>query len=42
MNINGTNIFSFLLMTAEDYLTALKVIRETVSWEHEYQWYKHI
>lgn len=28
MNINGTNVFSFLLMTAKDYLTALKVIRE--------------
>lgn len=28
MNINGTNAFSFLLMMAKDYLTALKVIRE--------------
>ena len=29
MNINGTNVFSlFLIMTAKDYLTALKVIRE--------------
>ena len=29
MNINGTNVFSlFLPMTANDYLTALKVIRE--------------
>lgn len=28
MNINGTNVFSFLLMTAKDYLIALKVIRE--------------
>nr|DAT72123.1 MAG TPA: hypothetical protein [Microviridae sp.] len=29
MNINGINVFNFfLLMTAKDYLTALKVIRE--------------
>ena len=29
MNINGTNVFSlFFVMTAKDYLTALKVIRE--------------
>ena len=28
MNINGTNVFSFLLMTAKDYLIALRVIRE--------------
>ncbi len=28
MNINGTNVFSFLFMTAKDYLTAIKVIRE--------------
>lgn len=29
MNISGTNVFSLLLiMTAKDYLTALKVIRE--------------
>ena len=28
MNISGTNVFNFLLMTAKDYLTALKVIRE--------------
>ena len=29
MSINGTNVSSFvLLMTAKDYLTALKVIRE--------------
>ena len=29
MNINGINVFSLsLLMTAKDYLTALKVIRE--------------
>lgn len=28
MNINGTNVFSFFAMTAKDYLTALKVIRE--------------
>ena len=27
MNFNGINVFSFLLMTAIDYLTALKVIR---------------
>lgn len=26
--ISGTNVFNFLLMTAKDYLTALKVIRE--------------
>lgn len=29
MNINGTNVFSsFLIMKAQDYLTALKVVRE--------------
>ena len=29
MNISGTNVSNFfLLMTAKDYLTALKVIRE--------------
>ena len=29
MNISGTNVFSlFLIMTAKDYLIALKVIRE--------------
>ena len=28
MSISGINVFSFLLMTAKDYLTALKVIRE--------------
>lgn len=28
MNINGINLFDFLLMTARDYLIALKVIRE--------------
>lgn len=28
MSINGINVSSFLLMTAKDYLTALKVIRE--------------
>ena len=29
MNINGINVFNlFLIMTANDYLTALKVIRE--------------
>ena len=28
MIISGTNVFDFLLMTAKDYLTALKVIRE--------------
>lgn len=28
MNINGINVSNFLLMTAKDYLTALKVIRE--------------
>lgn len=28
MNINGINVFNLYLMTAKDYLTALKVIRE--------------
>ena len=28
MNINGINVSNFLLMTAQDYLIALKVIRE--------------
>lgn len=28
MNFSGINVFNFLLMTAKDYLTALKVIRE--------------
>ena len=28
MYISGINVFNFLLMTAKDYLTALKVIRE--------------
>ena len=28
MNISGINVFKFPLMTAKDYLTALKVIRE--------------
>ena len=28
MSISGTNVFSFLFMTAKDYLIALKVIRE--------------
>ena len=29
MNINGANVFNlFLIMTAKDYLIALKVIRE--------------
>lgn len=28
MNINGINVSNFFAMTAKDYLTALKVIRE--------------
>ena len=28
MNINGINVSDFLLMTAKDYLIALKVIRD--------------
>ena len=28
MNINGLNVSNFLLMTAKDYLIALKVVRD--------------